>query len=135
MEIPLVDLRKQYAPLKTEILSGIERALDGMHLFLGENVQALEREFAQFCGARHGIGVSDGITFNEFTEDPPGDESQWPFPVFVWGAEDKLANDTQYPDQHYFCGDCCCVSRDQVIFRENKRPAIPAVYFGILLCR
>ena len=31
-----------------------------MHLFLGENVQALENEFAQFCGARHGIGVSDG---------------------------------------------------------------------------
>jgi dTDP-4-amino-4,6-dideoxygalactose transaminase len=60
MEIPLVDLRKQYAPLKNEILSGIERALDGMHLFLGENVQALEREFAQFCGTRHGIGVSDG---------------------------------------------------------------------------
>ena len=60
MEIPLVDLRKQYAPLKNEILSGIERVLDGMHLFLGENVQALEREFAQFCGARHGIGVSDG---------------------------------------------------------------------------
>lgn len=60
MNIPLVDLRKQYAPLKDEILSGLERALDGMHLFLGENVQALEREFAQFCGARHGIGVSDG---------------------------------------------------------------------------
>src|SRR5512137_118725 len=60
MEIPLVDLRKQYVPLKNEILSGIERALDGMHLFLGENVQALEREFAQFCGARYGIGVSDG---------------------------------------------------------------------------
>ncbi len=60
MNIPLVDLRKQYAPLKNEILSGIERVLDGMQLFLGENVQALEREFAQFCGARHGIGVSDG---------------------------------------------------------------------------
>ena len=60
MNIPLVDLHKQYAPLKHEILSGIEQALDGMHLFLGENVQALEREFAQFCGTQHGIGVSDG---------------------------------------------------------------------------
>ncbi len=60
MEIPLVNLRKQYAPLKNEILSGVERVLDGMQLFLGENVQALEREFAQFCGTRHGIGVSDG---------------------------------------------------------------------------
>ena len=31
-----------------------------MHLFLGENVQAFEQEFAQFCGVKHGIGVGDG---------------------------------------------------------------------------
>ncbi len=60
MPIPLVDLRKQYAPLQNEILSGISTVLDGMHLFLGENVQALEKEFAAYCGAAHGIGVSDG---------------------------------------------------------------------------
>jgi len=60
MTVQLVDLRQQYAPLKDEILKGIEQVLEGMHLFLGENVQALENEFAQFCGARHGIGVSDG---------------------------------------------------------------------------
>jgi len=58
--VPLVDLRKQYAPLKEEILGGIEHVLDGMCLFLGENVQGLESEFAQFCGTRYGIGVSDG---------------------------------------------------------------------------
>jgi dTDP-4-amino-4,6-dideoxygalactose transaminase len=62
MNVPLVDLRKQYAPLKEEILSGIEHVLEGMQLFLGENVQGLEKEFAQFCGAVHGIGVSDGTT-------------------------------------------------------------------------
>ncbi len=60
MTIPLVNLRKQYAPLKDEIISGIERVLDGMQLFLGENVQALEKEFAQFCGVEYGVGVSDG---------------------------------------------------------------------------
>lgn len=60
MNIPFVDLRKQYAPLKAEILSGISGVLDGMQLFLGENVQALEKEFAQFCDAAYGIGVSDG---------------------------------------------------------------------------
>jgi dTDP-4-amino-4,6-dideoxygalactose transaminase len=62
MNIPLVDLRKQYQPLKDEIICGMEQALEGMHLFLGENVQAFEKEFAQFCGIRHGIGVSDGTT-------------------------------------------------------------------------
>lgn len=60
MNVPLVDLRKQYTPLKDDILERVGAALDGMHLFLGENVQALEKEFAAFCGVAYGIGVSDG---------------------------------------------------------------------------
>jgi dTDP-4-amino-4,6-dideoxygalactose transaminase len=60
MNIPLVDLRKQYQPLKDEIIRGMEQALEGMHLFLGENVQAFEKEFAQFGGGKHRIGVSAG---------------------------------------------------------------------------
>lgn len=60
MNIPLVDLHAQYVPLKEEIFSGMEKVFESMRLFLGENVQALENEFAQFCGTRFGIGVSDG---------------------------------------------------------------------------
>src|SRR5512135_875903 len=60
MNIPLVDLHAQYVPLKNEILPGMEKVFESMHLFLGENVQALEKEFAQFCGTQFGIGVSDG---------------------------------------------------------------------------
>jgi dTDP-4-amino-4,6-dideoxygalactose transaminase len=62
MNIPLVDLRAQFQPLKSEIMAGIAQALDGMHLFLGPNVQALEAEFAAFSGVKHGIGVSEGTT-------------------------------------------------------------------------
>lgn len=64
MESPIqfVDLKKQYAPLKEEILSGISQVLEGMHLFLGDNVQAFEKEFAAFCGVKHGIGISDGTS-------------------------------------------------------------------------
>jgi dTDP-4-amino-4,6-dideoxygalactose transaminase len=62
MNIPLVDLRAQYQPLKDEIIAGMAQALEEMRLFLGDNVQAFEREFAEFCGAKHGIGVSDGTT-------------------------------------------------------------------------
>lgn len=60
MTIPLVNLRKQYAPLKDEIITGIGHVFEGMQLFLGENVQALEKEFAQFCDVGYGVGVSDG---------------------------------------------------------------------------
>jgi len=60
--IQFVDLRKQYLPLKEEILAGFAKVLDGMHLFLGENTQALEKEFAQVCGVDYGFAVSDGTT-------------------------------------------------------------------------
>jgi dTDP-4-amino-4,6-dideoxygalactose transaminase len=59
-EIPLVDLRAQYAGLREEFLAAIAQVLDGMHLFLGPELQAFEREFAELCGCEHGIGVSNG---------------------------------------------------------------------------
>jgi dTDP-4-amino-4,6-dideoxygalactose transaminase len=60
MNIKLVGLQRQYQPLKGEILAEIERVLDDMHLFLGKNVCAFEGEFADYCGARHAIGVGSG---------------------------------------------------------------------------
>lgn len=60
MTIPLVNLRKQYDPLKDQIFAGIEGVLESMQLFLGENVRAFESEFTQFCGAKYGAGISDG---------------------------------------------------------------------------
>lgn len=76
--IQFVDLKKQYAPLKEEILTGISEVLDGMHLFLGDNVQAFEKEFAAFCGVKHGIGISDGTSalhvILRAMEIGPGDE-------------------------------------------------------------
>jgi dTDP-4-amino-4,6-dideoxygalactose transaminase len=62
MNVPLVDLKTQYAPLKDEILTGIAQVFEGMRLNLGENVQAFEKEFTQFCGTEFGIGVSDGTS-------------------------------------------------------------------------
>lgn len=62
MEIPLVDLNIQYRYLKDDILHSIENVLDGMQLFLGENVEAFENEFAAFQEVEHAIGVSSGTT-------------------------------------------------------------------------
>ncbi len=60
--VPLVDLRAQYEPLKGEILERVAAVLDGMHLFLGPNIQALETEFAGFCGTRFAIATSSGTS-------------------------------------------------------------------------
>jgi dTDP-4-amino-4,6-dideoxygalactose transaminase len=61
-QIPLVDLRAQYAPIKDKIRQSWDEILDSMNLFLGPNVQAFEKEFAEYCGVTDAIGVSDGTT-------------------------------------------------------------------------
>jgi dTDP-4-amino-4,6-dideoxygalactose transaminase len=60
MKVPLVDLRASLEPIRAELMSGIEKILDGMGLFLGEHVTALEKEFTAFCEAEHGVAVSNG---------------------------------------------------------------------------
>ncbi|MGA2670070.1 MAG: DegT/DnrJ/EryC1/StrS family aminotransferase [Dehalococcoidia bacterium] len=60
MPIPLVDLKKQCQSIKQEVLAEIGQVLDGMQLFLGKNVQALESNFAAYCGAKFAIGVGSG---------------------------------------------------------------------------
>ncbi len=58
--IPLLDLRAQFQRHRQEYLDAITRVLDGMTLFLGPEQEAFEREFATYCGAAHGVGVSNG---------------------------------------------------------------------------
>lgn len=58
--VPLLDLKAQFAPLRAEILSAIERVVDSQHFILGPEVQALESEVAAYCDTDHGIGVSSG---------------------------------------------------------------------------
>jgi len=60
--VPLVDLHAQYEGLRAEILERVASVLDSMQLFLGPNVQALEVEFAQYCGTRFAIATSSGTS-------------------------------------------------------------------------
>lgn len=60
LKVPLVDLRTQYLALKPEIMSAIEGVLDGMHLFLGPELQKFERSFAAYCECLYGVGTSSG---------------------------------------------------------------------------
>jgi len=60
MRVPLLDLKEQLKPLRAEMLAGITELIDSTAYILGERVEALEAGVAEYCGARHGIGVSSG---------------------------------------------------------------------------
>jgi dTDP-4-amino-4,6-dideoxygalactose transaminase len=55
-----VDLRTQYQAFRPQIIEEIDKALDGMQLFLGPNVRAFDHEFARYCDTEFGIGVGSG---------------------------------------------------------------------------
>jgi dTDP-4-amino-4,6-dideoxygalactose transaminase len=59
-EIPLVDLKAQYATIRDEVRRAIDDVLEGMQLTIGPNVRAFDQEFASYIGTKHSIGVGSG---------------------------------------------------------------------------
>ncbi|HSI15730.1 MAG TPA: DegT/DnrJ/EryC1/StrS family aminotransferase, partial [Chthoniobacter sp.] len=60
MQVPLLDLKLQYAPLKAQLLQEIEAVADSQALLLGPQTEKLEKAVAAYCGAGDAIGVSSG---------------------------------------------------------------------------
>ena len=58
--IPFIDLTRQHAELKTELMQAMERVVAGSRFILGEEGAALERELAALCSVRHAVGVGSG---------------------------------------------------------------------------
>lgn len=60
MKVPVLDLKAEYAQLRDEILPALDRVCQNASFVLGEEVEAFEREFADFCGTRHCVALSNG---------------------------------------------------------------------------
>jgi dTDP-4-amino-4,6-dideoxygalactose transaminase len=60
MAVGLFDTRTPIEPLTDEVRAAIERVLASGSYILGPEVSAFEREFADYCGAGHGVGVANG---------------------------------------------------------------------------
>ena len=58
--VPLLDLKLQYAPLRARIEAALREVCDSQMFVLGPKVEELERRVAEYCGAKHGIGMSSG---------------------------------------------------------------------------
>ncbi len=60
MKVPLLDLAEQNQLLRPEIEAALGRVLDTNGFILGAEVAALEKELAEYCGAKHAIACASG---------------------------------------------------------------------------
>lgn len=59
--IPFLDLKAAYLELKNELDAACQRVMNSGWYILGEEVEAFEREYAEYCGTKHCIGVGNGL--------------------------------------------------------------------------
>jgi dTDP-4-amino-4,6-dideoxygalactose transaminase len=89
--IPLVDVKAQYAPLIPELLDRFREVLDSGAFILGPNVDAFEREAADYLGVPRTVGVANGTDALVIVLDAmgigPGDEVICPSFTFYATAE------------------------------------------------
>ncbi len=76
--IPLLDLRRQFDPIRGEVMREVERVIESQRFILGEDVERFERNFASYCGAAHAVGCASGTDALELAllalDIGPGDE-------------------------------------------------------------
>ncbi|MGZ5043153.1 MAG: DegT/DnrJ/EryC1/StrS family aminotransferase [Methylobacter sp.] len=58
--IPMVNLKAQYAEIKEEVERGLAETIENCSFILGPNVQAFEKEAADYLGVKHAIAVASG---------------------------------------------------------------------------
>lgn len=61
MKVPFLDLKSTYTELQPELDEAYARLMNSGWYILGEEVTAFEKEFADYCGAKHCIGVANGL--------------------------------------------------------------------------
>jgi dTDP-4-amino-4,6-dideoxygalactose transaminase len=60
MQVPFLDLKKQYLNLKTEIDAAIRDCIENTAFIQGKRVEKFEREFADYLEVKHVVGCSSG---------------------------------------------------------------------------
>ncbi len=61
MTVPFLDFVGPYEELKAELDEAYFRFMRSAWYVLGQEVEAFEREFADYCGAQHCVGVGNGL--------------------------------------------------------------------------
>ena len=59
-KIPVLDLKKQIAPIRKELDAVIKRVIDNTNFILGAEIQDFEHGVEKYCNVKYAVGVSNG---------------------------------------------------------------------------
>lgn len=59
-KVPFLDLKAQYKGIKPEVDEATGRVLSSQHFILGSELEAFEKEFAEYLGCKYVVGVNSG---------------------------------------------------------------------------
>lgn len=60
LSVPLLDLKAQYASIREDVRSAMDKVCDAQWFVMGPNVVELESKIAEYSQCAHGVGVSSG---------------------------------------------------------------------------
>ncbi|MCX8057312.1 MAG: DegT/DnrJ/EryC1/StrS family aminotransferase [Ignavibacteria bacterium] len=60
MNIQMVDLKRQYSKIKSQIDNAIHEVIDSTQFILGKKVQEFEQNAANYLGVKYAVGVANG---------------------------------------------------------------------------
>lgn len=60
INVPLLDLKAQYANLRDEIVAAMDEVVESQYFIMGPKVAELESQVAEYCQAKHAIGCASG---------------------------------------------------------------------------
>ncbi|MCD4823707.1 MAG: aminotransferase class I/II-fold pyridoxal phosphate-dependent enzyme, partial [Phycisphaerae bacterium] len=60
MNVPLLDLKAQYATLKDEMMPALEAVMESQYFINGPEVRQLEEQVAEYSDTKAAVGVSSG---------------------------------------------------------------------------
>ena len=58
--IPILDLKRQIAPIRAEIDAAIKKVIDNANFVFGQEIREFEDELVKYSGAKYAVGVSNG---------------------------------------------------------------------------
>lgn len=134
--IPFLDLKAINAQYREDLIEAATRVIDSGWYIHGAEVSAFEREFADYCGAKHCIGVANGLdaliltlrAWKELGKLKDGDEVIVPANTYIASilaiTENRLTPVLVEPDEVSY--NLCPIKTAAAITKKTK--AIVAVH-------